>query len=72
MALVRDMAASGVAVVWIEHVVRALTATVSRLLCLAGGHFVAQGTPTEVLADREVRALYLGTGAESEAEGGEA
>ena len=72
VALVRDMAASGVAVVWIEHVVRALTATVSRLLCLAGGHFVAQGTPTEVLADREVRALYLGTGAESEAEGGEA
>ncbi|WP_375388241.1 ABC transporter ATP-binding protein [uncultured Amnibacterium sp.] len=66
--LVRDIAASGVAVIWIEHVVRALTATVSRLLCLAGGHFVAEGTPQEVLANREVRDLYLGTGADTEAE----
>ena len=27
----------GVAIIWIEHVVRALTAAVGRLLCLAGG-----------------------------------
>ena len=64
--LVRDIAASGVAVIWIEHVVRALTATVTRLICLAGGHFVAEGTPQEVLANREVRDLYLGTGADTE------
>ena len=68
VALVRDISGSGVAVVWIEHVVRALTATVNRLLCLAGGHFVAQGTPHDVLADREVRDLYLGTGADTEFE----
>lgn len=68
IVLVRSIAASGVAVVWIEHVVHALTATVSRLLCLAAGTFVAQGTPHEVLADGAVRELYLGTGAESEEE----
>jgi ABC-type branched-subunit amino acid transport system ATPase component len=41
---------------------------VSRLLCLAGGRFVAEGSPQEVLANREVRELYLGTGADTEAE----
>jgi len=59
-AIVRRISGTGVAVLWIEHVVRALTSTVSQLLCLAGGSFVAQGTPDEVLADAEVRRLYLG------------
>lgn len=54
---VRD---SGVAVVWIEHVVRALRATVDRLLCLAGGVVIAEGTVEEVLAHEGVRRLYLG------------
>jgi len=59
-AIVRRISGSGIAVLWIEHVVRALTSTVSQLLCLAGGTFVARGTPDEVLADAEVRRLYLG------------
>src|SRR6202451_2439262 len=37
--IVRGVSADGVAVIWIEHVVRALTAVVSRLICLAGGSF---------------------------------
>jgi branched-chain amino acid transport system ATP-binding protein len=51
----------GVAIIWIEHVVRALTATVSRLLCLAGGAFVGDGAPAEVLALPAVREVFLGT-----------
>ena len=35
--IVRAVNAEGIAVIWIEHVVRALTAVVSRLLCLTGG-----------------------------------
>ena len=34
--IVRDVNAEGTAVIWIEHVVRALTPVVSRLICLAG------------------------------------
>lgn len=60
VGIVTEMSASGVAVVWIEHVVRALTQAVSRLLCLAGGHIVAEGAPDAVLAAPEVRRLYLG------------
>jgi branched-chain amino acid transport system ATP-binding protein len=65
--IVREVRASGVAVVWIEHVVRALTATVDRLLCLAGGHIIGDGTPDEVLASPAVREVFLGTEASAEA-----
>jgi branched-chain amino acid transport system ATP-binding protein len=50
-----------VAVIWVEHVVRALTSTVERLLCLNEGAIIADGRPDEVLADRRVKEVYLGT-----------
>jgi branched-chain amino acid transport system ATP-binding protein len=59
--IVRGINAEGTAVIWIEHVVRALTAVVSRLICLAGGKFVGDGDPAEVLATPAVRELFLGT-----------
>ncbi len=52
---------AGTAVIWIEHVVRALTPVVSRLICLAGGKFVGDGDPATVLADPAVREIFLGT-----------
>jgi branched-chain amino acid transport system ATP-binding protein len=51
---------SGVTIVWIEHVIHALRRLVSRLAVLAGGNFIASGTPAEVLADQRVREAYLG------------
>jgi branched-chain amino acid transport system ATP-binding protein len=59
--IVRGVNADGVAVLWIEHVVRALTATVTRLMCLAGGAFVGDGQPATVLADPAVREVFLGS-----------
>lgn len=49
------------AVVWVEHVVRALLASVSRLVCLDAGAVVADGPPDKVLADPQVKQVYLGT-----------
>ena len=49
--IVRGVNAEGIAVIWIEHVVRALVAVVTRLICLAGGKFVGDGDPAEVLAE---------------------
>ena len=59
--IVRGVNAEGIAVIWIEHVVRALTPVVSRLICLAGGSFVGDGDPATVLADPAVREVFLGT-----------
>jgi branched-chain amino acid transport system ATP-binding protein len=59
--IVRAINAEGTAVIWIEHVVRALTSLVDRLICLAGGTFVGDGDPASVLANPKVREVYLGS-----------
>jgi branched-chain amino acid transport system ATP-binding protein len=59
--IVREVNAEGITVIWIEHVVRALTPVVDRLICLAGGTFVGDGDPATVLADPAVREVFLGT-----------
>jgi branched-chain amino acid transport system ATP-binding protein len=59
--IVKSVHDDGVAVIWIEHVVRALTSVVDRLICLAGGTFVGDGAPAEVLAHPAVREVFLGT-----------
>jgi len=57
--IVRGVNAGGTAVIWIEHVVRALTAVVGRLICLAGGKFVGDGEPNTLLAQPAVREVFL-------------
>jgi branched-chain amino acid transport system ATP-binding protein len=59
--IVKAIRAEGTAIVWIEHVVRALVAAVDRLVCLAGGTFIGDGSPREVLESAAVREVYLGT-----------
>ena len=59
---IRDLSAGGVAIVWVEHVIRALTQVATRLVCLAEGRVLASGTPREVLGDPAVRRAYLGRG----------
>ena len=68
--IVRGINADGTAVIWIEHVVRALTAVVDRLICLAGGSFVGDGDPAAVLATPAVREVFLGTAVTASLSGG--
>src|SRR5579859_2314095 len=59
--IVRGVNAEGITVIWIEHVVRALVAVVTRLICLSGGKFVGDGDPAAVLAEPAVREVFLGS-----------
>ena len=61
VALIRAIHAGGVAIVWIEHIVHALIAVVSRLVVLNFGRLIAQGEPTQVMSSAEVRQIYLGS-----------
>jgi len=59
---IRDLSAGGVAIVWVEHVIRALTQVATRLVCLADGRVLASGEPADVLGDPAVRRAYFGRG----------
>jgi branched-chain amino acid transport system ATP-binding protein len=57
---IRDIHRSGVAILWIEHVVHALLAVVERLIVLNFGRKIAEGVPKEVMHLNEVRQIYIG------------
>ncbi len=59
--VIERIRARGVAVIWVEHVVRALVGMVDRLICLAGGRIIGDGEPLAVLASPAVKDVFLGT-----------
>jgi branched-chain amino acid transport system ATP-binding protein len=65
VALIREVHASGVTIVWIEHVVHALLAVVGRVVVLHGGRFIADGAPQEVVRSPEVAEIYMGIDADA-------
>lgn len=64
VAAIKSIRATGVSVIWIEHVVHALIAVVDRLFVLHQGARLAEGDPREVMASREVHEIYLGVEAD--------
>jgi branched-chain amino acid transport system ATP-binding protein len=65
VALIKDVRASGVSIIWIEHVVHALLAIIDRLLVLHGGKFIAEGDPRTVIRSPQVAEIYLGIDADA-------
>jgi branched-chain amino acid transport system ATP-binding protein len=62
IATIRAVNSAGTAIVWVEHVLRVLTAVVTRLVCLADGQVIADGPPSDVLASQVVQVAFLGGG----------
>ena len=60
LAAIRDVHASGVTIVWIEHVVHALLSVARRLVVLNFGKLIADGQPDEVMNSKDVKSVYLG------------
>jgi len=62
IGLVREIHASGVTIVVIEHVMRIIARLCGHAVVLNQGRLLAEGPPQEVLRDAGVREAYLGKG----------
>jgi branched-chain amino acid transport system ATP-binding protein len=60
VTLVNRIRATGISIIWIEHVVHALVAAVDRIVVLAGGALVADGKPEAVIRHPKVAEIYMG------------
>lgn len=60
IATILDLAGTGVTIVWVEHILRALVRVAHRVVCLADGGLLFDGDPQQMLRDERVRRAYLG------------
>jgi len=60
VALIHELRDSGITIVAVEHVMKAIVSISDRMLVLHHGAILATGTPDEVLADTRVIEAYLG------------
>ena len=58
--LIRKVRARGITIVVVEHVMEAVMELSDRVIVLNSGRKIAEGSPKEVVADREVIRAYLG------------
>ena len=59
--LIRQVAKTGVTILMIEHVMKAVQALANRVLVIHHGQQIAEGPPAKVLRDRRVIEVYLGS-----------
>ena len=58
--LLGRLRAAGIAVLLVEHNLRLVRAVADRVVVMAAGRVIAEGSPEEIAEDEDVRAAYLG------------
>ena len=66
ISILKEIGRRGISVIWIEHIVHALTSCVDRLLVINFGAKIADGDPKEVMALQEVHEIYMGLDVETD------
>jgi branched-chain amino acid transport system ATP-binding protein len=61
--VIRALCQRGITIVMIEHVMQAVMSLAEHVFVLAEGRIIAQGTPSQIVADPRVVEAYLGHGA---------
>ncbi|WP_420333331.1 ABC transporter ATP-binding protein [Roseibium sp.] len=62
---INTIRATGISIIWIEHIVHALLSVVDRLIVIDFGRKIAEGAPKETMASREVQEIYMGVDADA-------
>jgi branched-chain amino acid transport system ATP-binding protein len=57
---IKKLRATGITIIWIEHIVHALLAVVDRITVIQFGRKLCEGDPHEVMNSQEVQACYMG------------
>ena len=60
LGLIRSLNQAGMTILFIEHIVPAVMSLSHRVVVLASGRKLAEGTPAEIVAHGEVQRAYLG------------
>jgi ABC-type branched-subunit amino acid transport system ATPase component len=60
MRLVQEIRNTGITVIVVEHVMKAVLGISDRVMVLNAGKKIFEGTPHEVINDRQVVEAYLG------------
>jgi branched-chain amino acid transport system ATP-binding protein len=60
IVFVRGLADEGIGIVMVEHIMKVIMTLSDRVICMAFGEKIAEGTPHEVSNDSAVLDAYLG------------
>jgi branched-chain amino acid transport system ATP-binding protein len=64
LELLRGLRAEGVAIIMVEHLLRAVFSVADHVLVLGSGKLIAEGRPQEIVHDQRAIDLYLGPDAD--------
>jgi branched-chain amino acid transport system ATP-binding protein len=60
LAILRKLNDSGITIIMIEHIMRAVMGFSQRVICMDAGRIICEGTPESIVKDPEVQKAYLG------------
>jgi branched-chain amino acid transport system ATP-binding protein len=60
LVLLRRLNGEGITVIMIEHIMRAVMSFSERIVVLDAGEKIAEGTPAEIVGNKDVEKAYLG------------